>query len=335
MIGDALRLHRYHSRKTGATRVAPGLSSLARRSAGFLAVLPAAVGLILASATSAHATQAQPPTDWSFYITTPNTTTAYNWGCSQGNFDRTHGNVDSENILDFGAQDSAGTKLVNGTYITKAQLEAVVEQWARGYYVCTDGDTTSTNYLAIGTNNSIPSVLTTGYGQAWAHIVSDVQAWLSNNSIGQVVIRAANDMEPAWADHSLTGNWVAGYASINPAFYINYGSADGCPSSTANNGACANGWHQTDVWWVSWYEPPALSAPEIYFRVQSQQWTMIALYAATYRGSYMRFQGPLDEYDVNHSTLTSTAAWNYFWSDLNSRSSTAQNMLRSMEIHYE
>lgn len=126
----------------------------------------AAVGLILASATSAHATQAQPPTDWSFYITTPNTTTAYNWGCSQGNFDRTHGNVDSENILDFGAQDSAGTKLVNGTYITKAQLEAVVEQWARGYYVCTDGDTTSTNYLAIGTNNSIPSVLTTGYGQA-------------------------------------------------------------------------------------------------------------------------------------------------------------------------
>lgn len=44
-------------------------------------------GLTLASAQPALATQAQPPTDWSFYVRANNTSEAYQLGYNQGSFD--------------------------------------------------------------------------------------------------------------------------------------------------------------------------------------------------------------------------------------------------------
>ncbi len=80
------------------------------------------------------AIQTMPPTDWSFYMDTTNTSTAYNLGCNQGNFDAGHSPpVSSEVALDFGGQFSngSGTEMIRGGDITNGQIEAVANHFPR------------------------------------------------------------------------------------------------------------------------------------------------------------------------------------------------------------
>lgn len=101
----------------------------------------------------ALAAPAKPATDWSFYVRYPFNgvsvydvgSNAYGLGCSQGTYDSTHGNIDSEVILDFGAQTKADT----GTFLPKtntlvgyANDQSYTEAFAYGYYICTGADTT-------------------------------------------------------------------------------------------------------------------------------------------------------------------------------------------------
>jgi len=78
-----------------------------------------------------------------------------------------------------------------------------------------------------------------------------------------------------------------------------------------------------------------LPTPEIYYSSQARQWAMLSLYSAQYHGYRMNIDGPMDEYDLNNSTFTPTGAWDALWTDLNARSSTAQGLLYSIEIHIE
>jgi hypothetical protein len=243
--------------------------------------------LALGLAPSAFAVQSKPVTDWSFYVTTPDTSSAYNLGCNQGSFDASLSPVaNSLVVLDFGGQfaDGSGSLLINGVPVTNSQIEAAAESFSAGYWTCTGADTTSVLMLAVGTNNSYYDVNSSG-GSTWAQVVSDIRA--SNQANGydaQVSVGAANDMEPSWDTAANTENWVNGYVSINPAWYVNYGSADGCPSNSSSDAPCNNGWRQYDVWWVSWGAPPAYPLPEIYYQVNANQWTMISLYGATLSG---------------------------------------------------
>lgn len=135
----------------------------------------------------------------------------------------------------------------------------------------------------------------------------------------------------------MTNNWVQGFASVSGYDYLDFGSADGCPTNSSNNGPCNNGWNQYDVWYVSWGAPPAFPTPEIYYSALAQQWAMISLYGAQHQGSYgtVYMQGPWDEYDLDNSTLTASQAWTDLWTDLNNNSATKQSMLYSLEIHNE
>jgi hypothetical protein len=287
---------------------------------------------------AAVAAPATPMTDWSFYITTPDTEIAYNLGCNQGAFDASFSPVaDSLVVLDFGGQlpDGSGSLLTNGVAVSNGQIEAVVEAFSAGYWVCAGSDTTSVTMIGVGTNNSYFDVNFSG-GSTWAQVVADIIA--SNQANGydaQVSVGGANDIEPSFDTAANTEAWVDGYTSINPAWYVNYGSADGCPTNTATNGACNNGWRQFDVWWVSWGALPAYPLPEIYFQVNANQWTMISLYGAQFQGGKMGFFGPLDENDLAPSTLTSDQAWNALWNDLNSHPETAEDMTYSGQIHAE
>jgi hypothetical protein len=287
---------------------------------------------------SAFAVQAKAPTYWSFYMSSANTTTAYNRGCNQGGADATY-HASSVVVLDFGGQlsNGSGSLMINGVSITNGQIEAATESFSKGYYTCarSKGDTTTILHLGIGTNNSFQDVSQAG-GAAWIKVVSVVQN--SNKSHGyyaQVHMYAANDMEPGFGGAAATINWVHGVTSISGLDYLNYGSADGCPQTSSNNGACNNGWNQYDVWYVSNGPTQGHPIPEIYYPAQASQWAMLSLYGAQHQGRRMNIWGPLDEYVLNTSTNTAAQAWNQLWSDVNNNSATKQNFSYSMEINNE
>ena len=317
---------------------AVGRASLARAGSGATVIyLP-----LVFNSGSESLSQTKPRTDPSYYITTTDTNTAYNLGCSQGASDASVSPPpNSLVVLDFGGQlaDGSGTLLINGGPITNGQIEAVAEEFSYGYWYCTGNDLTSVLTLAIGTNNSYFDVSASG-GATWAQVVGAVVAAnRSNGYASQVVAEGANDIEPAWDTTAHTEAWVNGYAANAPALYVDYGSADGCPTNSASDATCykSNGWSQYDVWYVSWGAGPARALPEIYYSVNAGQWAMIGLYGAESRGSggKIYFSGPLDQYPLWTTSNTSDQAWSQLWSALNGNSATAEGMPYSAEIHQE
>jgi hypothetical protein len=299
------------------------------------------VALEISGLTPAQATPAKPPTDWSFYMLSTSTSEAYNLGCNQGKFDASHGDVNSEVFLDFGGQTDGrtGALSINQTTVfTNATVQSLSEEFAGGYWYCADvedGDSTSVLTLAVGTNNSYYGVDTAG-GETWADNVNAVQTWVSDN-IGQVAVYGGDDIEPGYSDASGAIAWSEGYADVGGSLYLNYGSADGCPQSSYDNGGCNNSWDQYDVWYVAWGSPPAITAPQIYTTNGSMasEWTMICLYGYYHQTGTVLYQGPLDENDLNSGTNTSTQAWDQLENDLNSYSACAQTMPYSPEVHDE
>ncbi|HEX5159614.1 MAG TPA: hypothetical protein VFW17_20560 [Ktedonobacterales bacterium] len=199
--------------------------------------------------------------------------------------------------------------------------------------------------LGVGTNDSDPSYSDSTYttlGTDWAHIIQVVKSD-DASYISQVHVWAANDLE-AW--HFTTGQvtsdqgnaWISGYSSIDPAPYVNYGDATGCPTSytTGKGKACSYGYYQYDYYWYSWGAPPSLAAPEIYTTSpdNSGQWANISLYAKNVKGATMQFQGPWDENDFHPSELTASQAWSDFSTALTAAGVNA-NMSSSLEIHCE
>lgn len=180
----------------------------------------------------------------------------------------------------------------------------------------------------MGTNSSNSAAVASAYGVAWAHQVTAVQTWLANTSVAtQVVIRGADDIEPAWGPQANAINWTDGYQSAQTAYYVDFGSCDGCASTaTTGNGfsfvpcsTCNFTWNQYGVWKVSYGEPSALVMPEIYYTSQAYEWAAISDYGLIAHGPLWKvyFEGPLDEYDLATSTLTSAQAWTNFWNILN------------------
>jgi hypothetical protein len=326
--------------------VAAGLAAL-------LAVFGAIVAVAALQPKSAYATQAKAPTNWSWYVQSSSTTTAYNLGYSQGQSDAADG-WNSEVVLDFGTEQqnaNNGTITINGIYLSPSQVEGIVEQFAYGYWDGTGADSTTDLILAMGTNTSAYSV-TYGGGQTWAGFTNTVANWVSSEGItSQLYIEAANDIEPSWSSFSAAQSWVQGFEASGPSRqYLDYGSADGCPLGTSANGSCSNGWNQYDVWWVAFGTVPAFITPEIYYDYRDScgcgdtnlldsgqvgQWYQISRYGYTYQSVRIYFDGPWDEHDLDSTTLTSTQAWDYFWNQLNSYSGTASDFQYSNQIHDE
>ena len=80
-------------------------------------------------------------------------------------------------------------------------------------------------------------------------------------------------MEPDWAGHTITADLVDGDANHGWALYFDYGCASGAPT-TGDSGDADNGWRSANLAWVS-YSGLAYPLPEIYYTVNSEQWTVI------------------------------------------------------------
>lgn len=321
---------------------------LKKRIFSFLLSVSTIVGLLLtANVPSVFAMQTKPPTDWSFYIRSMDINKAYTLGCNQGTFDASHGNINSEVVLAFGEQTSTGTYEAgtSNVFFSNYNIENLAVIFTQGYFNCLGNDKTSILTLGIGTNNYAYSSYANG--QVWANVVKIVQDF--NHSHGwdtRVKTIGANDMETSWGGTNSAQNtkaWADGFASvaISDPRYLDFGDAGGCTAAdSSNNFSCNNGWHQSDVWYVSWGALPAYPLPEIYYNpppyspVNAQQWTMISLYSNQHKGGRIDIKGPLDENSAQSSN-NSDQAWSQLWTTLNSHSETAQSLTYSAQMHWQ
>jgi hypothetical protein len=255
----------------------------------------------------------------SLYVRTFNSQTMYNLGCNPGNHDRNAGNINSEVILDFGGQayDGNGTVMTpgNNVEIPWATVMDEAEQFGKAYYFCTGSDYTSVLKLGIGTNNSAYHVDSAG-GATFAGVVNSIKTWMYNYGFtSQVSVGGANDIESGYAMYPPTKAWVDGYAAAGGPYYLNFGSANGCPPY----GQCTNGWSQDAIWYVSYGAAPAYATPEIYSQAMADEWGSI------YAHRSMQFEGPMDE---NSGDFNAGQAWSTLW-----YATGGQTMTYSIEIH--
>src|ERR671918_237507 len=106
---------------------------------------------------------------------------------------------------------------------------------------------------------------------------------------------AAWDAEPSWSAPGKANAWMHGYDFAYPArraLYANF-SADGCPTASATNGWCNNGWRQANVWHLGWQHDPSLPIPQIYATsgVNARQWQLIDEWATHNRNDGIYFFG--------------------------------------------
>ncbi len=154
---------------------------------------------------------------------------------------------------------------------------------------------------------------------------------VSHSYASQVVAFGANDLE-TWCNSSGGGcqtasgaiNWANGFSSAGTGrYYIDYGSADGCPTNASNNAGCSGGWNQYDYWYVSWGAAPAHATPEIYSSTLAWQWQKISLYGYLHQGGQrIDFDGPM----ATSAYISTSTCWSDFSGALNSDSRTAVNM---------
>lgn len=257
------------------------------------------------------ASASTPPTDTSYFVATTSTTTAYEEGYSQGEADAASGQ-DSLVILDFGGQySSGGFELpINYENITDAQADAYAEAFGEGYWAGTFTDTSTQVDIVMGTNNDVNANGTTA-----KHLSSDVSTvwnYLYDNGYGsQTWVEAGDDIEPSYADdYADVHAFLNGMTELD----VNFGSADGCPTS-GGAGSCLDSWTVNREWWVSTGSSESdWSTPEIYLTAQGDQWANISSYGENSESKESLFYGPCTE----SGGLSPGTAYSDFSSDLSS-----------------
>ena len=285
----------------------------------FLPALALVFTVLVAVAGNADANP-QPPGDWSFYVTTTNTGTFRQLGCNQANYDRTVGH-NSEVILDFGAYNSDGSQQLiwtypNQTWISEGTVTYLASWFVYGYITCNPGNQYLT--LAAGGNNYYTMSYNAGVNSAYA--TRNLQSYITNNT-NHVFGRGAEDIE-TWSGRATSAqmyNWYNGWHATTGGPYVNFGSADGCPTS-GTGWWCSYGWNVGDYYNFSWGFGEAYFTPETYYNVNAAQWNWIAS-----RSHPMYPDGPLNQPNgAGNSASQAWAALNQYF----------PYMSYSLEIHW-
>ena len=178
-------------------------------------------------------------------------------------------------ILSFGKQVEGGTNGF-GMTISYDDVARVAAAWSNGLARCATGPWE----LAIGTSNSGGITNFNGYsgGARWAELLRATRA-IANP---RITVAAANDLEPGWGPSGQARAWVDGFVRTDPSLRLwNFGSADGCPTTTAKI-TCGNNWTIDDVIWVSAQAGPNIVVvPQIHTTTGTlaRQWARIMLRA--------------------------------------------------------
>ncbi len=255
-----------------------------------------------------------PASTTSYYAATMNSQTFYNKGCAQGRNSAYYGGPsDGMVILAFGQpayeNNQYGQYIYDANYSfhSTAEIETVVESYARGFWNCTPWYGPLIR-IAIGTSNQ-GSITNYAHGAAWATMVRDVSDFVNSqpNWATQISIAGAGDIEVNWSNIARMRDWIAGYNSVSGRRpYYDFGDAAGCyPYNGGSGWNCANGWTSEDVWFKTYGAAPAQSVPEIYFTTNNNvpriggQWQKLSLYAWINHGhTTIGFMGTMAQYDA-------------------------------------
>jgi len=216
-------------------------------------------------------------------------------------------------LLDFGAArklDSStwGAVDFSNTRFSNADILSALERAADGYHNChargsVDIAYGNSNYHLSSSGMSSTDAWWAGFHQSERS--EDLADYQSSKGYTSQTSDAASDMEPSWESPSVTKQLVSGDQAQGWALYYDFGSADGCPQSGNADGACNNGWHVSDVGYLS-YAALALPLPEIYYTANANQWTVVRKWwNANAQGTYF-FLGVTASTGVG---LTPTASW--------------------------
>lgn len=220
------------ARLTGTVRTAwlLGMVSLC-------ALLPASLGAIPSYALFDRSPKTAPA--WyshAWYLGVDTAGYYYNLGKADGQFDmqfvcNSGYAKDVLAILDFGgpAANLGGAYGGYGTYWPGKQpipgnaepdsnIVGATESYALGWYNVTTSCPRLN--LAIGTNNSTPcaqdSTCSGSAGANWAHVVQDVNGWLSSqNYAWQIQAVAADDVEPGYSTYPPAFSFLSSYTAVN------------------------------------------------------------------------------------------------------------------------
>lgn len=218
----------------------------------------------------------------------PDSAWAYTQGCNLGTAVYNHTKPQqSWVILDFFTQfysNGWGTEWDDHVFHPISQAEAVVHEFAHGYWVCTLSDTTAHLNIGMGTRNIWwPSTLSVSQvatrGTAWGDTVDAVNAALGPYA-SQVYVAGAIDAELSWATYDYTSAWAQAYSDAGNFPYVDYGDAAGCPPF----GSCNNGYSQARVYRISYGIAAAFAFPEIYTASGSmaQEWSALNTWGASH-----------------------------------------------------
>ena len=185
-------------------------------------------------------------------------------------------------LLDFGAarklsSSTWGAIDFSNTTFSNSDILAALKRAADGYHNChvrgsVDILYGNSNYHMSGSGMSSSDAWYAGYHQSERS--QDLFNYQVAKGYDSQTSDAASDMEPSWDSASITKQLVNGDAAHGWALYYDFGSADGCPQSGSSDGPCNNGWHASDVGYVS-FHGLAMSLPEIYYSALANQWTVI------------------------------------------------------------
>lgn len=260
--------------------------------------LIALAGVVIGAAAGCHKPASF--TTRSYYIGSASRDAAVLLGCANGD---KQGRV----TLFFGAPTAVGSgygaTLWAAPDRTTAQVGTLVKDFVRGYAWCRE----SASYrllVGIGTSNSAIDGKSggwlTAHGTAWSKMVRNVYDWASTYHPTSVTIYGAWDHEPSWSKYEKANSWMHGYDNSYPRrrnLHANF-SADGCPRTTADNGACNNGWNQWRLWHLGWDHDPALTFPQIYATsgANARQWMQISEYGHHHQGDGIYFFGAMAQW---------------------------------------
>jgi hypothetical protein len=193
-------------------------------------------------------------------------------------------------------------------------------------------DTSSFAYVAIGTNNSAGTV-TAAAGKALAKAARKGTDYAASHGWDQAAVIGANDFESFSGSSATQATaWIDGYNSYsNPMFFVNYGSADGCPNTHVPSSTDCNApLHASTIYHLSW-SGVAYPLPEIYRTdsYQAQQWKYLSLFAYQNHGAAFTFQGVMTQHGACQSAScvgtdnTASQGWTQLNTQLNSNTHTA------------
>ena len=197
----------------------------------------------------------------------------------------------------------------SNTTFSNSDILAALKRAADGYHNChvrgsVDILYGNSNYHMSDSGMSNTDAWYAGYHQSERS--EDLVDYQTSKGYDSQTSDAASDMEPSWDGELITKQLVNGDAGQGWALYYDFGSADGCPQSGSSDGPCNNGWHASDVGYVS-FHGLAISLPEIYYSALANQWTVVRkLWNGD--GDYF-FAGVTASTGVG---LTPAAAWNTF-----------------------